>query len=37
MIQPELKVFAISALKREGIVEWCRYLEEERLRLLQRR
>jgi hydrogenase nickel incorporation protein HypB len=33
-VQPALKTFALSAVRGDGIVEWCRFLEQERTRLL---
>lgn len=35
LIQPELKTFALSALRDEGIEDCCRYLESARKSLLQ--
>ncbi|GIW92375.1 MAG: hydrogenase accessory protein HypB [Pirellulaceae bacterium] len=33
-IQPELACFQICALRDEGVGEWCKYLEEQRNRIL---
>jgi hydrogenase nickel incorporation protein HypB len=33
-VQPALKIFALSAQTGNGILEWCRFLERERKRLL---
>jgi hydrogenase nickel incorporation protein HypB len=35
LIQPELKTFALSALRDEGIEDCCRYLESARKSLVQ--
>lgn len=35
-IQPDLRTFITSAIKREGIAEFCSYLEAERAKMLER-
>jgi hydrogenase nickel incorporation protein HypB len=32
-VHPGLKVFSVSALKGDGIADWCKFLEHERTRL----